>query len=100
MRLILALTTIVLVSLPSFAAYRCPPIKQSTLLLPSEQLFARKYFIDRARRLNDSGRCIVEGGFDKQMDLFFYRVNDTDDARETTVLRYTFKELSNRNISM
>lgn len=100
MRLTLALATVLLTALPSFAADRCPPIKQSTLLLPSEQLFARTYFIDRAKRLNDSGRCVVEGGFDKQQNVFFYRVSDTDDMRETTVLRYSFKELSNRNINM
>jgi len=100
MRLIIALTITVIASLPAYAADRCPPIKQSTLLLPSEQLFARKIFIDRAKRLNDSGRCVVAGGFDRLGNAFYYKVTDTDNPNEITVLRFTFKELSNLNIAM
>lgn len=95
-----AILFITLLPLTSFATDRCQPIRQSTLMLPSEQLFARKYFIDRAKRLNDAGRCVVGGGFDGQLNVFYYQVNDTDDPRQITVLRYTFKELSNRNIGM
>jgi len=100
MKLLLALSAVIIASLPSYAADRCAPIRQSTLLLPSDQLFARKYFIDKARQLNDSGRCVVGGGFDKQKHVFYYKVNDTDNPNEITILHYTFQELSNRRINM
>ncbi len=100
MKLLLAFATVLVVALPSFAADRCLPLKQSTLRLPKEQIFVQKYFIDRAKRLNDSGRCVVGGGYDRLQNIYYYRVNDTDNPDETTVLKYTFRELSNRRINM
>jgi len=100
MKLFLALITVIIASLPSYAADRCAPIKQSTLPLPSDQLFARKYFIDRAKQLNDSGRCVMGGGYDNQKRVFYYKVNDTDNPNEITILQFTFQELSNRRINM
>lgn len=99
MKLMAACAALLICSLPAFAADRCGPVKQSTLLLPSDQIFVRKYFIDKAKQLNDAGRCVVGGGFDRTTKLFYYRVNDTDDPRLITVLRYSFAELSNRNIN-
>lgn len=99
MKLILTLVTVLVVSLPAVAADRCQPIKQSKLLLPSEQLFMRTYFIDKARQLNGSGRCVVDGGYDQQKKVYYYRVNDTSDPSQLTTLRYTFQQLSNRNMN-
>lgn len=99
MRAILTLITVLIASLPALAADRCQPLKQSKLLLPSEQLFVRKYFIDKARQINDSGRCVVDGGYDQQKKVFFYRVNDTSDPNQLTILQYTFQQLSNRNMN-
>jgi hypothetical protein len=99
MKAILTLATVLIVSLPALAADRCLPIKQSKLLLPSEQFFMRKYFIDKARQLNDSGRCVVDGGYDQLNKVFFYRVNDTSDPNQLTTLQYTFQQLSKRNMN-
>lgn len=99
MKLLLTLTALLTISLPALAADRCQPIKQSKLLLPSEQLFVRKYFIDRARQLNDAGRCVVDGGYDQQKRVFYYRVNDTSDPNQLTTLQYTFSQLSQRRIN-
>ena len=83
----------------ALAEDRCPPIKQSTLLLPSDQLYMRKYFIDKAREINKAGRCVVSGGYDRAHNLFYYAVNDTDDPTQVTVLKFNFKQLSNSNIN-
>lgn len=100
MKLFLSLTTAMIISLPSFAADRCPPIKQSTLQLPKEQIFVQKYFIERAKKINDSGRCVVGGGYNKQQNVYYYKVNDTDNPNEITIISYTFRELSNRSMKM
>ena len=100
MRLALIFITLASASIPSFAADRCPPIRQSALQLPKKQVFVHKYFIDRAKRLNDSGRCVTGGGYDVEQNRFYYAVNDTDNPNDITILKYTFEELSNRRINM
>ncbi|ABK99176.1 hypothetical protein [Pelobacter propionicus] len=99
MKLILTLMTLLTISLPALAADRCQPIKQSKLLLPSQQLFMRTYFIEKARQLNDAGRCVVDGGYNQQKKVFYYRVNDTNNPAQLTTLEYSFQQISNLNMS-
>ncbi len=98
MKLILTLMSLLTISLPALGADRCQPIKQSRLLLPSQQLFMRRYFIEKARQINDAGRCVVDGGYDQQQRLFFYRVNDTSDPNQLTTLRFSSQQLNNLNL--
>ena len=99
MKLILTLITLLTISLPALAADRCQPIKQSKLLLPSQQLFMRKYFIEKARQLNDAGRCVVDGGYNQQTKVFYFGVTDTNIPAQLTTLEYSFQQINNLSMT-
>ncbi len=59
----------------------------------------RKYFIEKARQLNDAGRCVVDGGYNQQKKVFYYRVNDTNNPAQLTTLEYSFQQINNLSMT-
>ncbi|MCH8134600.1 MAG: hypothetical protein IIB77_01310 [Proteobacteria bacterium] len=94
MRLITAVYWVVLFALfstPAFAA--CPPIEDGVLRLPADKKWAETDFNAKAKRLNDSGLCVIEGSWGSTMKKFYITVSKTGNIREAKILRFTAAEL-------
>lgn len=94
MRLITAVCWIVLIALlsaPALAA--CPPIEDGVLWLPADKKWAETDFNAKAKRLNDSGLCVIEGSWGSSTKKFYITVSNTGNIRHAKILRFTAAEL-------
>jgi hypothetical protein len=82
-----------LIAIATPASAGCPPIDPSTLWLPKDKEFAKKEFQAKAKKLNDSGKCVVEGGFGRSYKKFYITVTETGSLRDAKILRFSFAEL-------
>ena len=82
-----------LVAIATPASAGCPPIDPSTLWLPKDKEFAINEFQAKAKKLNDSGKCVVEGGFGRSYKKFYITVSETGALRDAKILRFSFAEL-------
>ena len=86
--------TVMFLCLGSEIKAACPPIDPATLWLPKDKDFAKQQFLAKAKRLNDSGQCVIEGSFGKAHDKFYITVSKSGSVRDAQILRFTFEELS------
>jgi len=87
---------ILLMALPLPAYAECPPFDPAGLWLPKDKETAKELFLKKAKKLNDSGRCVVEGGFGRSYNKFYITVSPTGaPSRESKILRFSLDELKN-----
>ena len=81
----------------SASAYaECPPLDPAVLWLPEDKAFAKERFVAMAKRLNDAGQCVVEGGFGSSYQKFYITVSPNGDPTTgAKILRYSYEELAN-----
>lgn len=91
MRIINYVFLLVVIVTPAWAG--CPPLDPSTLWLPKDKEFAKAEFQAKAKKLNDSGNCVVEGGFGRNYKKFYITVTETGALRDAKILRFSFAEL-------
>lgn len=70
----------------------CPPIRLSTLTLPPDKVEASEDFTAKAQRLNDAGKCVIEGSYGRSSQKFYVAVQGKNDPKPYH-LRYTREEL-------
>lgn len=80
-----------LLSAPALAA--CPPIEDGALWLPADKNWAESDFNAKAKRLNDSGLCVIEGSWGSSTKKFYITVSETGNIRDAEILRFTAAEL-------
>ena len=73
----------------------CPPVDPYSLWLPKNKEFAKERFEAKAKRLNDSGQCVIEGAFGESYKKYYITVSKTGDVRNAKILRFTYEELLN-----
>lgn len=88
------LTILILVTLPSNSFAACPPIKPGSVWVSKDKKFAKKRLLAKAKRLNDSGKCVIEGGFGRNYNQFYFGVTETGDLKDAKILKFTYEELS------
>jgi hypothetical protein len=91
MRIINCVFLLVAIAPPAWAG--CPPLDLSTLWLPKDKEFAKTHFQAKAKKLNDSGKCVVEGGFGRTYKKFYITVTETGALRDAKILRFSLAEL-------
>lgn len=52
----------------------CPPMDRATLWLPDDKAYATLQFLDRAQRFNDAGECIIDAGWSRERQQYWYQV--------------------------
>ena len=82
-----------IVSGPAPAA--CPPIEDGALWLPESKRFAEADFKEKAKRLNDSGQCVIEGSWGSSTKKFYITVAKSGRIQDAKILRFTAEELKN-----
>jgi len=73
----------------------CPPVDPYSLWLPKDKEFAKERFDAKAKMLNDSGQCVIEGAFGRSYKKYYIAVSKTGDVRDAKILRFTYEELLN-----
>lgn len=53
----------------------CPPMDQATLRLPDDKAYATIQFLDRARRFNEAGECIIYANWSRERQQYIFQVN-------------------------
>ena len=80
--------------IPAKAA-SCPPIEAGALWLPDSHRQYSTAFEAKARRVHQSGRCVIEGSWGTQQGRFYLAVHDAGSPRAKAYhLRFTAEELS------
>lgn len=53
----------------------CPPMDPATLWLPDDKAYATIQFLDRARRIHESGECLIDAGWSRDRQQYWFQVN-------------------------
>jgi hypothetical protein len=74
---------------------RCKPIDRKSLVLwlSEEWREAESDFIAKAERLNASGLCVIDGGYGKSYQKFYYSIDKDGKPNNYYHLRFTRDEL-------
>lgn len=80
--------------MPLLSYAECPPLDTSVLWLPKDKEAAKVLFYKKAKKLNDSGKCVVEGGYGRNTNKFYITVSPTGKpSKYSKILRYSYDEL-------
>ena len=91
---IVAVTVLVGCAVLSPSAYSaCPPIEDGALWLPASKKSAEADFRAKAKRLNDSGQCVIEGSWGSSTKKFYITVSKSGQIKDAKILRFTADEL-------
>lgn len=102
MRMLLLLLLVGFQALPCMAAEgnsvagpsKCSPIEEERFWLPDDQASAMPLFLDKARRINDTGTCVVDGWFGKNAHKFYMTIVPPGSSRIGRVVSFTHEELT------
>lgn len=78
------------------ASSRCDPLDLTRFWVPDDMEFAMPDFIDKARKINDSGTCVVDGWFGRNENKFYMTVVPPGYHRIGKVRSFTLKELRDK----
>jgi len=84
---------ILIVFLSTGYSVACPPIDSSALWLPKDKKFAEKEFRKKAKKLNDSGLCVLEGSFGKSYQKYYITVSRSGSLIDAKILRFSYEDL-------
>lgn len=94
MKILTGICIFITVSLPIVTYAGCPPFDPSALWLPKDKAYAKVVFQRKAKKLNDSGQCVVEGGYGRSYDKFYITVSPNGSpSKDAKILRFTLDEL-------
>ncbi len=77
----------------SAAQSKCPDFEEHLIWVPKDKIEAKEDLMKKAKSLNDSGQCIVEGGFGRQSGKFYITVSSTGKPAGAKILKFSRKEL-------
>ena len=72
---------------------KCPPLDPHRFWLPDDRSHAMEIFLEKARRINDSGTCVVDGWYGKNEHKYYMTVIPPGYNRIGKVVSFSFEEL-------
>lgn len=72
---------------------KCPNFEEHLLWVPKDKIEAKPDLLKKAKSLNNSGQCVVEGGFGRQAGKFYITVSPTGEVEGAKILKFTREEL-------
>lgn len=73
----------------------CPQMQQQAVTLPEDKALYLAGLLNEADRLNNSGTCVIEGGYGKDSGRFYLAVRDHNGGKPY-FKRYTAADLLNQ----
>lgn len=77
----------------AYAGHTCKVMDPLLFTLPDEMAEAQADFMAKARRLRDSGHCVIEGNWGKTYRQFYFAIDKNGKPADRFHMRFTRSEL-------